>query len=157
MVINKENMTAEISAYEIQQNVLPYLNTIDQNRKNKLTYAATQLGDEIQSKLKAFGKAEQKLTVDYAGKKPDGDFKTNDKGDMIIDSKRLMEYTAKREELALNTLVTLELYYCKDKQLIGELPVIHIKKLNGLLFEYDISELETQQQVNVPTNTEYKA
>lgn len=145
MVINKENMTAEITAYEIRESVLPYLNSIDQKRKNKLTYAATQLGDEISSKLKPFIKAEQKLTVEYASKKEDGDFKTTERGDMIVDPKRMIEYNEKREELALKTTVTLELYYCKDNQLISELPVMHIKKLNGLLFEYDMAELETEQ------------
>lgn len=144
MLVNKETMKASLTMEEVNKVVL-FLNTIDQTKKNKLTYAATQLGEEIESKTKKFKKTIDRLSHEYALKKDDGEFKTNERGNVIIDPKKLIEYTDKVEALTEETTVELELYYCKDKEEISKLPMMHLKTLNGLLFDYDFSELETKQ------------
>lgn len=144
MLVNKETMKASLTMEELNKVVL-FLNTIDQTKKNKLTYAATQLGEEIESKTKKFKKSLDRLAHEYALKKEDGEFKTNEKGNVIIDPKKLVEYSDKLEALTKETTVELDLYYCKDKEEIAKLPMMHLKALNGLLFDYDFSEFQTNQ------------
>lgn len=145
MEINKEKMTAILTLEEVNR-ITNYLNVIPQDKKNKLTYAATQLGEEINSKMKPFNKKLERLTYEYALKDSEGNFKTKgESGSLIVDPKQIVEYNEKREALLSENTVELELYYCKDKQLIDALPMPIINGLNGILFEYDMSEFETEQ------------
>jgi phosphoribosylformylglycinamidine (FGAM) synthase-like amidotransferase family enzyme len=154
MVINRENKELEISILELNEKVIPYLSTIRQDKKNKLTYAATILGDEIQSNTKQFSKKLTKLSIEYALKDGDGNFKLTDKGDIIVDPKKMDKYIDAKEKLENETKIKLELYYCNDNELVAELPVNHIKKLNGILFEYDLTQLESEQPEKKVEQTE---
>jgi len=145
MQINKEKMTVELSVSEINR-ITVYLNTIDQTKKNKLTYAATQLGDEIESKTKAYVKKSARLSYEYAQKDDEGNFKSNKDGGLIIEPKKILEYHDKKDELAESTMIELDLYYCNDNELIEKLPITTIKALNGILFDYDMSALQTNQK-----------
>lgn len=156
MKFDNQKKTVTLSIKEVNK-IVQNLRVIDTSKRNKLSYATTQLTEKIDSAVKNYNKKIANITVDYAAKDEKGDFKTtaNGQGYVIIPEK-LKEYTEIIEKLTEETNIEIELYKCKDLTEVDKLPLPVIIALNGILFDFNLSDLETEQNDTTDNTTQSK-
>lgn len=123
----------EITIKKLMADVMPALNSIDMQRKTRLSWAAAKLGKQIEAKTAGFKERSEALRVELClTDEKTGELLTDEKGNFRFDKEGRTELARRYRELT-EAIIELDPVLCSDERLLAELPLPVLMDLEGLL------------------------
>lgn len=126
--------------------IITNIKAVSAKEKDKLSYAVTRLAEGNKTAIGEYNDLIEDAKINNA--------QVDDKGSLILNASG--GYTYSKESMRALTKEIAEInkkevefsyYKCLDNTRVEELPIDVIYALNGVLFDYDLSEFESEEAV----------